>query len=423
MIRAIKKVLKWSGILLLVYLVLVLMVFGWQMFYGSIRDADADLVDQSMSPAVTRIIEYVREIVAANRIPIYQRDAHAKPHGCVRAVFEVPELAKPYRYGLFANPGRYEAWVRFSNGTVPSLPDTKKDARGMAIKVMGVTGPQLLDPRLSGNTQDFLMINSPNFFVRRIDEYVELERQSANNTPFRYFFADGSLNPLHWKLRQLYLGLTTRKTALSSPLSDQYFSMSAYSLGPHKIKFSAKACDVIKPEGIDRSNPNFLRTALKSVLRENDACFQFMVQLRDDDARMPVEDTTVRWSEKISPFAPVARLLIPQQFFDTPAQNDMCENLAFNPWHGTEPHRPLGKINELRRDLYSHTAAFRRGRNGIALQEPLSWCDSLPSLCPPQPVDRPVSEPGSEPVLVPGPASVREPVSVPGQAGNGAGSE
>jgi len=138
---------------------------------------------------------------------------------------------------------------------------------------------------------------------------------------------------------------------------------------------------------------------------------------------MPVEDTTVRWSEKISPFAPVARLLIPQQFFDTPAQNDMCENLAFNPWHGTEPHRPLGKINELRRDLYSHTAAFRRGRNGIALQEPLSWCDSLPSLCPPQPVDRPVSEPGSEPVLVPGPASVREPVSVPGQADNGAGSE
>jgi len=381
MISKIKKILKWAGIALLAYLSLVVLVFIGQMIHGAVRDADADLVDQSLDPALTQIVQYVREIVVANRTPVYQRDAHAKPHGCVRAVFSVPEVERRYRHGLFASPGDYQAWVRFSNGTVPSLPDTEKDARGMAIKVMGVEGEQLLDPRLAGNTQDFVMINAPNFFVRRIDEYVELERQSAKNTPFRYFFGDGSLNPLHWKLRQLYLGLKTRSTAPSSPLADQYYSMSAYQLGPEIIKFSAKACDDLSAGGVDRSNPNFLRDAMQAVLSEDDACFQFMVQLRNEDARMPVEDTTVRWSEKASSFVPVARVFIPSQQFDNPEQNELCENLAYNPWHGTTAHKPLGKINELRRDLYLSTAAFRHGRNQVTETEPGSWCDALPSHC------------------------------------------
>jgi catalase len=376
-----KTLLKWLAVAVGAYLVLVLLVFAGQMVYGALRDPDADLKNQSMDPAVTEIIEDVRRIVAANRTPTYQRDAHAKPHGCVRAVFEVPEAEARYRHGLFAEPGRYQAWVRFSNGTVPSMSDTKADARGMAIKVMGVEGEQLLDPRLSGSTQDFLMVNSPQFFIRSIAEYVALEKQQADNTPFRYFFGDNSPNPFKWKMRQLYLGLSSRKTPGASPLSDQYFSMSAYRLGPHTIKFSAKACEDLPAEGVDRSNPNFLRDAMKAILRQRDACFQFMVQVRDEDKRMPVEDTTVAWSEKDAPFVPVARVFIPRQDFDTPEQNALCENLSYNPWHGTEPHRPLGAINELRRDLYLHTAGFRRGRNEVPQGEPDSWCDALPSYC------------------------------------------
>jgi hypothetical protein len=381
MIRRIKTLLRVLAFAALAYLLVVLLVFAGQMVKGAFGDADADLVGQSLEPALTRTIASVRTIVAANRTPVYQRDAHAKPHGCVRAVFEVPEAQASLRYGVFAHPGSYQAWVRFSNGTVPSLADTEKDARGMAIKLMGVEGPQLLDPRLAGNTQDFVMINSPNFFVRRLDDYAELERQSAKNTPFRYFFGDGSLNPFRWKLRELYLGLHTRKPAPSSPLSDQYYSMSAYRLGPQTVKFSARACENVPAGQVDRSNPNFLRDAMQQVLRYQDACFQFMVQVRDEDARMPVEDATVRWSEKDSPFVPVARLYIPRQVFDTPGQNEMCENLSYNPWHGLTDHQPLGKINEMRRELYLATAAFRRARNGAAQREPTSWCDALPSHC------------------------------------------
>ena len=381
LIMPLKTLLKWLLLAILAYAGLVLLVFLGQMVSAGVRDPDADLRDQTLNPSVTEIIESVRLIVAANRTPTYQRDAHAKPHGCVRALFEVPQVPDKFRHGLFAQPGTYESWIRFSNGTVPSLPDTKGDARGMAIKVMGVRGKQLLDDRLSGNTQDFLMVNSPAFFIRRIDSYVELERQQAANTPFKYFFANYSPNPFRWELRELYLGLSSRKKAPPTPLSDQYYSMSAYRLGPSEIKFSAKACEDLTAPGVDRSNPNFLRDAMKAQLRGGDACFQFMVQLRDADARMPIEDTTVAWSERRSPFVPVAQIYVPRQDFDTPEQNELCENLAFNPWHGTTAHEPLGKINELRRELYLRTAAFRQGRNGVTQGEPESWCDSLSVRC------------------------------------------
>ena len=100
MISKNKKILKWMGIALLAYLSLVVLVFIGQMIHGAVRDADADLVDQSLDPALTQIVQYVREIVVANRTPVYQRDAHAKPHGCVRAVFSVPEVERRYRHRL-----------------------------------------------------------------------------------------------------------------------------------------------------------------------------------------------------------------------------------------------------------------------------------------------------------------------------------
>lgn len=374
-------------VLVCAYAILFLAVFAWQMGAGALRNPDADLTDDSAAAKAQRrtdnaaIIESVRQLVDRYRTPEYQRDAHSKAHGCVRATFDVFESQSTYNHGLFKSPGRYQAWVRFSNGSVPALPDTKKDARGMAIKVMDVAGKQLLPDILAGKTQDFVMINSPAFFIRSIAGYRELERLSAEGKPFTYFFGKYYLNPFKWNLRELYLGLGTRTTAPNTPLSTQYYSMSPYKLGPHQIKFSAKACDNYDAQFIDRDDPNFLRNSMSSLLRSQDACFQFMVQLRDPDARMPIQDTTVRWSEKDAPFIPVARIHIPKQEFDTPEQNAMCEAMSFNPWHGTVEHEPLGYINELRRDLYLKTAAYRRVRNGAEVSEPNSWCDSLERYC------------------------------------------
>lgn len=385
--QSLLKWLKRGVIFAIAYAVLFGAVLGWQMLSHRLAsDPDADLLDKSAQDTKDRlsdnaaIIESVREFVTLNRQPQYQRDAHAKGHGCVRATFEV-FATKKYNYGIFAKPATHEAWIRFSNGSVPTLNDPKKDARGMAVKVMGVPGKQLLPPLLAGQTQDFVMITSPRFFIRKISGYKDLEKRTTEGKPFTYFLGDYYLNPFKWNLRELYLGLSTRQKPPATPLSTQYYSASPYQLGPHEIKYSAKACENYQAPGVDRSTPNFLRQAMQKVLQTQDACFQFMVQIRDQDARMPIQDTTVIWSEKKAPFVPVARIHIPQQEFDTPQQNALCEALSFNVWHGTKEMRPLSYFNELRRDLYLHTSAYRNVRNGAAIGEPKSWCDSLPEYC------------------------------------------
>ena len=69
------------------------------------------------------------------------RDAHAKPHGCVLATFDVNTgLPNELRQGVFVPGKRYQAWIRFSNGSSEISPDKDKDARGMAIKLIGVAG-------------------------------------------------------------------------------------------------------------------------------------------------------------------------------------------------------------------------------------------------------------------------------------------
>ena len=69
------------------------------------------------------------------------RALHAKGVAGVRAELivrdDVPALA---RVGIFAQPGTYRAYVRFSNGAAVPQPDSKPDVRGLAVKVLGVPG-------------------------------------------------------------------------------------------------------------------------------------------------------------------------------------------------------------------------------------------------------------------------------------------
>lgn len=383
----IKKLIKAVLVIVAVYAILFASVFAGQMLISALRDPDADLVDNTELGKANRrtetsaIVESVRKIVTMERTPQYQRDAHSKPHGCVRATFEVFETQSTYNHGIFKHPGKYESWIRFSNGSVPALVDTKNDARGMAIKVMNVEGEQLLPPKLAGKTQDFVMINSPAFFIRSTSDYRELEKAVVRGQPFSYFFGQHYLNPFEWRLRQLYIALGTRKKAPATPLSAQYYSMTPYNLGPSQIKYSAKACENYQAPGVDYSHPNFLREAMKKVLTNQDACFQFMVQLRKPNERMPIEDPTVEWSEEDSPFIPIARVHIPMQEFDSAKQNDMCEAMSFNVWHGVKGMEPISYFNQLRREVYLHTAAYRRVRNDMKAIEPNSWCDSLNEYC------------------------------------------
>jgi catalase len=111
-----------------------------------------------------------------------RRDAHPKGHGCVQAEFRVlGDLPEALRAGLFGEARAYPAWIRFSNASGKTQEDSAGDARGMAVKLMGVE-------RSESGTQDFLMINHPVFLVRNAADYVEFQKAVIEGSPARFFF-------------------------------------------------------------------------------------------------------------------------------------------------------------------------------------------------------------------------------------------
>lgn len=327
--------------------------------------------------------------------PIYGRDVHNKSHGCLKANFIVRDLEKQYRWGVLSKPRTYPAWIRFSSADSSYLPDATWDARGMAIKLMGVEGDKLLSSQKKELTQDFIMMNNPNYFIRKLDDYVELTRYLARGDKLGYFANGFSPNLFSWHWRELRLVAGTKKRAPDTLLNTRFWSASAYKLGPdHNSKFSVKpvVCGantrMLNSWVTPRSDDNFLRKRMTEQLAKAPACFDFMVQLQQPGKNMPVEDATIVWREQDAPFTAVARIEIPVQSFDDPAQNQFCEGLSFNPWHSLPEHRPLGVFNRVRKALYQEVARYRRAENlkvkqGTStapvlreanLAEPLSWC-------------------------------------------------
>jgi len=302
------------------------------------------------------------------------RGAHAKAHACVRALFNVNHYIEPsLRYGIFVKPGQqYKAWIRFSNGhfDLSVSKDQKNDARGMAIKILDPPGEPLQVAANHVPTQDFLMTNSPVFFVENIHDYNDLVAEPAALLGFIF----PGWNPATWRLREMSLAKKTLTAPPVSLLVPQYYSITAYKLGPHNIKFSARPCAGQEINSmVDETDPDFLRNNLQQELEAGEACFDFLVQLQITAKKMSIEDPTVEWKESDSPFIPMARITIPAQIFDTPEQMAFCENLSFAPWHALPEHRPIGQFNRIREKVYPASSNYRHTHNQTQVPADLTW--------------------------------------------------
>ena len=288
------------------------------------------------------------------------RDAHPKHHGIVRATFEVlPDLPPALARGLFATHDKYEAYVRFSNGSPEVIdgalpPDNRPDSRGMAIKLLGVKGPKLMPDE--GLTHDFVLASHEVFFTRDLDDYLRFLSTPRQNLPaaFPLLFASFKLH--------------------DNPLSTRYFSQTPYALGADQVvKYVAvpmepqeTAQPFVLAEGDPRhSQPHFLKEAMAAHLLAREAVFDFHVQFKPEAAN--VDNATEPWSTELHK---VARITIPVQVFATERQNQFAERISFSPWHCLETHRPLGSINLTRRAVYIKASTKRHDNLKELAREP-----------------------------------------------------
>lgn len=331
---------------------------------GEKLQPNEDVLAQNIAQVIEKSIR--EQYTAGNAL----RDAHPKAHGCVRAEFHVSKnIPAQFAKGVFIPDQSYQAWIRFSNASNDaSSADIDKDARGIAIKLLGVSGTKILESEKQATTQDFIMINHPVFFANDAKRYLSFINDVNSHNMIRKLHIPFALG-----FKGTMNALGARNSQIANPLYVRYWSMVPYQLGlgndRQAVKYSVRACSVTANNLPKNPSHDFLREALKNTLQQTDACMEFLIQPRTS-SQMLIEDSMTEWDEKAAPFYQVATIHIPKQNFDTPEQNKFCENLSFTPWHALPAHKPLGAVNRMRKVIYENISRVRHDMNSAPRQEP-----------------------------------------------------
>jgi hypothetical protein len=294
-------------------------------------------------------IEFLKD-ASAKRYPTgtIRRFNQGRAAGCVEAEFTVrDDLALEHRVGLFAAPRTYHAFIRFANAT--SSTDREKDTRGMAITLSDVVGANLTPGQ---RRQDFILNSHPVMVAPDAREFLELLRANeAGGLKRILYFAT------HPKAART--GFASRQHP-TCHLDIPYWSTTPYSFGHGRaVKYYARPSSQRTSKLPDPLTDNYLHEAMKAHLQQADASFDFYIQFHVDDLQTPIEDATIEWKESVSPYVPVAGIRIPPQTIADPERVKACEEMAFNPWHALEEHRPLGSMNRARNDIYRALSDYR----------------------------------------------------------------
>jgi hypothetical protein len=282
------------------------------------------------------------------------RALHAKGQAGVDAEFEVlPDLPDVARQGLFATPGKYAAFVRFSNGGPVRQRDAKPDVRGVAIKVLGVEGKKIIPGLEGARTQDFLLIRSPAAPFRDAFEFVSVVSAAAQPLSLvprviARLGAGRTLGLLPKLIKQL--GAPTSSLATTS-----YFSALPVKYGPYAVHYALVPRAPGDADTTPGNSPEYLGEDLAARLRRGPVVYDFRVQFYVDEAKTPIEDASVEWLERDAPFVTVARLTLLTQDPDSERGRRLAqhiERLSFDPWHALEAHRPLGNMMRARNVAY-----------------------------------------------------------------------
>lgn len=274
------------------------------------------------------------------------------PLGLQGSLEILPGLPEHARHGLFARPGHYDTWIRFSNGGMEPASHHKPDIRGFAIKVRGVTGPGALG---NGDTdcQDFLFINRENFGFATSREFVGLvstlaKKGEAGLLPFmlKTFGLIGGIRKLiemSKSLKRPFTGFATEDFGSAAPIA----------CGPYAVKLRLQRAsqDVNPATGKSLSfADDFSARVAKAPLK-----FNLQLQFFVDEQTTPIEDASKTWPEEVAPFVTVAVLTVPVQDTASAEAKKLMETIeaaSFDPWGALAEHRPLGEVMRARKVAY-----------------------------------------------------------------------
>jgi hypothetical protein len=357
---------------------------------------EIETFDPKLSEYMTRVIAFwekkVSESPTTEGTGRAVRGAHAKTIGVARAEVEIlGDAPAPYAQGIYAQPGRHDALIRFSSASNHLGPDAQLGpVLGFAMKIFDIEGTKLVDDEPDSTTFDYVLKNSPTFLVNTAKNYLFVQEVgdqvgtylARGREGFRDLLTDlltgkGTLEQKDWAWEELFAFVkTATQTPVRNPLLSTYWTMASVRHGDYiaKVRVATTAENAEKAihHDLDLSSaPDVFGPTLVEELQANAFDFDLQVQLCADLTTMPVNDSTVEWPEKRSPFVTVGRVHLPRQDISRPENVDKGDALAFNQWRVTAEHRPMGEIMDVRR-VYTASAKIRRALNNQPQREPAS---------------------------------------------------
>ncbi len=321
----------------------------------------ATSTEMSTSATKTEAEVYTEKMLTFLRAKIDERDArrdhklrglHPKHIGLAEGEFVVPENPPELAVGLFARPGRYRAFFRFSNGVADVAKDRGPILRGFAIRVYDPPGEKLYQDDNGESSQDFILNSYHTFGMNTVKDFYELTQAVANKKLISYFF-----NPFNSHLGMLkHAGKMGVDCA--NPLDLNYYSMTTYRFGDSYCKWMAIPRQ--KSSEPATNHPHALGRAFDQFLKGNEARFDFCVQRFVDARKTPHDDERRTWSQTDSAPQKVAELILPKREIDSSSLEPIEHRTAFNPWHALREFQPVGEINDARGRIYQEIAAYRR---------------------------------------------------------------
>ncbi len=345
---------------------------------------EVETVPRDEAETISKILESTHRLMARTQAQYGHavRVSHAKSHGAAVGELEVMDgLPEPLRQGLFATPARYPVIVRLANVPGELDPDTVNTQRGLSFKVLGVQGERLPGAD-AGATQDFVLDTGDRFAAADAKAFLatHLQLEHAPQIPTGVKAAVSAVSRVTNKALHA-IGVDSANMDFFGhshihPLAEAYFSQVPIRYGDYIAKLAVVPASStqagLADSKVDQKDPDGLRTATVSYLREHDAEFEVRIQLCTDLDTMPVENANKAWSQDESPYVAVARLRIPRQDAYSPARAAYVDSLSFCVSHSLAAHRPLGSIMRARLAAYPHMAQARRQAEGVSQAEPRS---------------------------------------------------
>lgn len=339
------------------------------------KDEGLQLAEEQIDPdeeeSLNQIIDQMADQMRGRFKPGgYERGGNTKTHGVLHATVTIrDDLPEHCRKGVFAKPRSYPAYVRYS-GPGPNVPSDIQDVgfMSMAVKLMDVPGAKLMEEEKF--TQDFIATTGGQTFVTpNTRENVKLQYWSLVDMTLYYF-----INPFDSHFLDMAQQGLWNETQYN-PLAQHYWSCTPYLLGEGQAmmySFVPKTEVYKKIPGLPFGAVpfNYLRDNLIKTLSEKDVEFDLAIQIQTDPHLMPIENSSVTWPEKLSPFIPVATVHIPKQQYDHDKMAEFTKRLKMNPWHCIPDHRPLGNLNRARFRMYNELSNFRQKMNQTTHLEP-----------------------------------------------------